>query len=160
MAINYLPFPPSSSPSSIGIHRFFTGQVVEVINLPPGSYYEATVISHIPHGFYIVEFNTLLNDEDFSFLRETVGPDDLRPLPPRQSIDDVSTTGGGFSLDQMVDVQDEEGWWLTEITGREESDPDSYLVYCYWNPVDRDVVFHSSELRVHQEWIGGHWVLL
>ncbi|KAK4255596.1 hypothetical protein QN277_008576 [Acacia crassicarpa] len=145
--------PPSVTPDG----GFSVGEVVEVVNKPPGSYYEATVISRLANGSYVVEYNTLLNDvENYRFLRKIVEPNDLRPLPP-QSIH-VSTTG--FSLNQWVDVHDQEGWWATMITGCKESG-DGYLVYCYWNPVDRDVEFHSDQLRVHQEWIGGdNWIFL
>ncbi|XP_028790464.1 DUF724 domain-containing protein 6-like [Neltuma alba] len=150
---------PSMPPSAVSVapKSFSAGEVVEVINKPPGSYYEATVICRLANGSYIVEYNALLNDEEnYSFRRETVCPNDLRPLPTSIHI---STTG--FSVNQIVDAHDEEGWWLTKITGRKDSDPDCYFVYCYWNPVDCDVEFHSGELRVHQEWIGGDdWVLL
>ncbi|XP_054812199.1 protein AGENET DOMAIN (AGD)-CONTAINING P1-like [Prosopis cineraria] len=144
----------SMPPSTVSVASFALGEVVEVVNKPPGSYYEATVISRLANGSYVVEYHTKLNDdENYCFLTETVYPMDLRPLP---STIDVSATG--FSLNQVVDAYEHRGWWVTTITGRKDSDPDSYLVY--WPPVDRDVEFHSSELRVHQEWIGGDdWIL-
>ena len=160
---SYPTLPPSSSLSGGPNGRFSVGDAVEVINrfpisTAPTSYYEATIISCLINGNYIVEYNTLLNDDDnYRPLRKIIGHNDLRPLPPKCM--DVSSATR-FSMNQMVDVYDEEGWWVTVITGKKEADDDRYLVYCYWTPIDRDAEVLSGEIRVHHEWFGeDSWVL-
>ncbi|XP_028807721.1 DUF724 domain-containing protein 6-like [Neltuma alba] len=148
---------PSSSQSMplTRTDNFSVGQAVEVTNNPPGSYFEATVVSRLSNGSYVVEYDILVNDDsddvrDDSFFTETVYPNDLRPQPPP-----VDVPAAGFSLNQKVDAYENEAWWATTVTGRRDSN--YYFVRCVAG--DSDVMVHSSQLRVHQDWIGGRWVL-
>ncbi|XP_054812198.1 protein AGENET DOMAIN (AGD)-CONTAINING P1-like [Prosopis cineraria] len=150
-------FSPSSSPSMslTRANGFSIGQTVEVINNSPLSYFEATVISRLPNGCYVVEYNSLNDDDeednhDNRFFTETVYPNDLRPQPPP-----LVVSAAGFSLNQKVDAYENEGWWVTTVIGRRDSN--YYYVRCVTG--DSDIVVHSSQLRVHQDWIGERWVL-
>lgn len=153
MGITYLS-PSSSSPMPPPSKRtlFSIGDDVEVVAKAQASYYEATVICCLQNGPYVVLYKTILNDDDnYAFFTETVYPEGLRPLPPH-----VVVSPAGFSLNQTVDAFENQGWWVTAITAK--TGPDYYVVYS--KTTDRDLELHCSQLRVHQEWINGQWVLL
>ncbi|XP_028790465.1 DUF724 domain-containing protein 3-like [Neltuma alba] len=113
-----------------------------------GSYFEAKVVSYLDNGLYIVQYQTLLEDDESKFLTETVYPKELRPLPPAIPV-------RRFSVKQKVDVFDKDGWWVGVITRKDG--PDGYFVY-FWT-TDEEIAYPSSLLRVHQDWINGKWVL-
>ncbi|KAK4255597.1 hypothetical protein QN277_008577 [Acacia crassicarpa] len=113
-----------------------------------GSYFEAKVVSQLDNGFYVVKYETLLDDYNESqFLTETVYPKELRPLPPVISV-------RRFSVNQKVDAFDNDGWWLGVITGKDG--PGRYLVY--FASTDQEIAYPVSQIRVHQDWINGKWV--
>ncbi|KAK7264397.1 hypothetical protein RJT34_32006 [Clitoria ternatea] len=113
-----------------------------------GSYYEATVVSHLDNGLYMVRYKTLLEDDESQPLTETLFPKELRPVPPR-------VHSSNFSLYQCVDAFDNDGWWVGRITG--QSDSSHYLVY--FESSNEEIAYHSSKIRVHHEWLHGEWIL-
>ena len=132
---------------------FREGDKVEVCSREEGflgSYYEATVLCHLDTGHYVVQYKTLLQDDDVSKpLVETLYPRDLRPSPPKVH------ARGEFTPYQIVDAFDNDGWWVGEITGRRAAHH-----YCvYFHTTNEEIAYPSSKIRAHHEWVNGEWVL-
>ncbi|CAI9261057.1 unnamed protein product [Lactuca saligna] len=89
---------------------------------------------------------TLLNDDGFAPLREIVTADQIRPLPP-----EVMATE--FSLLDLVDAYDKDGWWVGKVIRKTGS---NYLVY--FEDSREEIVYPFKMLRIHQEWDGRVWV--
>ncbi|KAK7257361.1 hypothetical protein RIF29_31285 [Crotalaria pallida] len=129
---------------------FSCGDEVEVCCNQPGffgSYFEATVVSHLDTGLYVVTYKNLLADDESKPLTESVYPKELRPIPPR-----IRTTQ--FSLHQKVDAFDNDGWWVGEIIGRNGSE-----YHVYFASSDEENVYPHDKIRVHREWVNGEWIL-
>ncbi|XP_023745105.1 protein AGENET DOMAIN (AGD)-CONTAINING P1 [Lactuca sativa] len=125
------------------------GDRVEITNKEEGfagSYYIANIISSLSKKEYIIQYRTLLNDDGFAPLREIVTADQIRPLPP-----EVMTTE--FSLLDLVDAYDKDGWWVGKVIRKTGS---NYLVY--FEDSREEIVYPLSMLRIHQEWDGRVWV--
>ncbi|XP_061371243.1 protein AGENET DOMAIN (AGD)-CONTAINING P1-like [Gastrolobium bilobum] len=131
---------------------FCRGKKVEVCSKEDGfvgSYYEATLVSHLPNGLCVVRYTNLLEDDESQPLTETLYQKELRPLPPR-------VQGSAFSLYQKVDVFDNDGWWVGEITGRRISDSHYYV---YFTTTNEEIAYPYSQIRVHHDWVNGDWLL-
>ncbi|KAL7588212.1 hypothetical protein Lser_V15G40707 [Lactuca serriola] len=125
------------------------GDRVEITNKEEGfagSYYIANIISSLSKKEYIIQYRTLLNDDGFAPLREIVTADQIRPLPP-----EVMATE--FSLLDLVDAYDKDGWWVGKVIRKTGS---NYLVY--FEDSREEIVYPLSMLRIHQEWDGRVWV--
>ncbi|XP_027347817.1 DUF724 domain-containing protein 3 [Abrus precatorius] len=130
---------------------FGRGDKVEVCSKEEGfigSYYEATVVSHLDNGLYVVRYDTLLQDDESQPLTETLFPKELRPSPPRVQV-------SHFSLYQCVDAFDNDGWWVGQITGKRGSSH----YYVYFATTNEEIAYPSSKIRLHHEWLQGEWVL-
>ncbi|KAI4333852.1 hypothetical protein L6164_018610 [Bauhinia variegata] len=130
--------------------NFYRDDIVEVCSKEQGfegSYYEARVISHLDNGLYVVEYKNLLENDESGPLVETVYPKELRPHPPKIS-------ARGYALNEKVDAFDNDGWWVGKITGRTGLNYHVYFEYC-----DQEIAYPVSQLRVHQEFIHGKWVV-
>ncbi|KAF9590175.1 hypothetical protein IFM89_031830 [Coptis chinensis] len=99
--------------------RFRKGDTVEVSIKEEGfhdSYYVATVLSSLEDDQYLVEFKTLLDDDDETKpCTDIVHGVNVRPLPP-------DITVSSFSLNEKVDVYDNDGWWVGMVGGLEGVD--------------------------------------
>ncbi|XP_061349561.1 protein AGENET DOMAIN (AGD)-CONTAINING P1-like [Gastrolobium bilobum] len=129
---------------------FCRGDKVEVCSKEEGflgSYYEATIVSHLDNGLYVVRYKNLLEDNESLPLTETLYPKELRPAPPR-------VHASQFALYQKVDAFDNDGWWVGSITGRTGSH-----YYVYFSTTNEEIAYPSSQIRVHQEWVNGNWIL-
>ncbi|KNA19619.1 hypothetical protein SOVF_060150 isoform B [Spinacia oleracea] len=155
--------PTSSTPStSLQNHPIFPiGSEVEVTSDEEGfsgAWYCATVIQPSSSeqqqqgvdGKVFVEYKNLLNEHDPSLLKEFVDVEFLRPKPPLDEDDKIS-----FDLDDAVDAFYQDGWWSGIVTSVVSKD--KYRV-TFYNPPD-ELEFHSSDLRVHKDWVHGIWVL-
>ncbi|KAG5047320.1 hypothetical protein JHK86_016726 [Glycine max] len=110
-----------------------------------GSYYQATVVSRLDNGLYVVRYDTLLEDDASQQpLTETLFPKELRPQPPRVSKTD-------FALYQCVDAFDNDGWWLGQVTGKKDAEH----YYVYFSTTNEEIAYHVSAIRVHHEWSHG-----
>ncbi|XP_061372917.1 protein AGENET DOMAIN (AGD)-CONTAINING P1-like [Gastrolobium bilobum] len=120
--------------------NFCRGDKVEVCSKEEGflgSYYEATIVSHLDNGLYVVRYKNLLEDNESQPLTETLYPKELRPLPPR-------VHASQFALYQKVDAFDNDGWWVGSITGRSGSH-----YYVYFSTTNEEIAYPSSHIRVH-----------
>ncbi|KAF8409043.1 hypothetical protein HHK36_005115 [Tetracentron sinense] len=111
-----------------------------------GSYYAATVLAAVGKDRFLVEYCTLLTDDEKNLLREIVDAAEVRPAPPEILVSD-------FSVLDIVDAYDNDGWWVGRITGRV---PAKYFVY--FDSTGDEIAYPSSQLRVHQDWENGKWV--
>ncbi|MCD7473270.1 hypothetical protein HAX54_015049 [Datura stramonium] len=128
---------------------FRRGDLVEIASKEDGflgSYYEAIVMYQLFEKDYIVQYKTLLKDDLSAPLKELVSLSDIRPAPPQIPVN-------GFNLHDRVDAFDNDGWWDGIITGKIGT---NYLVY--FGIYGVECVYDVSDLRIHQDWIGGKWV--
>ncbi|KAL0884525.1 hypothetical protein Bca101_008506 [Brassica carinata] len=146
--------------------EFVKGDKVEVCSKLDGffgSYFEAKVLSKLPHGsFYKVKYKNLVTEgEDPLPLIEIISADEIRPMPPKLS--QPST----FRRHDRVDAFDLDAWWFGEIIGRRG---DTFSVYF---PTTNDVLAvvdahmkqagnrlytlykqKTIEMRVHMDCVG------
>lgn len=130
--------------------RFRRGDRVEVASDEEGfvgSYYEATVVTDIVRGDYIVQYRTLVKDDLSGPLREVALAAEVRPRPPV-----IKRTA--FRLHDVVDAFDNDGWWVGMITGKSEED--KYFVF--FDTTGDEIAYPVDRLRVHQDWVHGKWV--
>ncbi|OVA13635.1 Agenet-like domain [Macleaya cordata] len=134
--------------------KFLPGDSVEVSSKEEGflgSYYEATIIKPVVVGNknkYLVEYKTLLTDDEKMFLRDIVDATEIRPSPPIIPVSE-------FHLFDQVDVFANDGWWVGRITGKKLS---NYQVY-FDRSTGETIGYRFSQLRIHQEWENGKWVV-
>ncbi|OMO66256.1 hypothetical protein CCACVL1_21245 [Corchorus capsularis] len=134
---------------------FEVGDKVEVCSKVEGfvgSYYEARVVSKLNDGGYKVRYKNLVEEEDHSrLLVEKVSADEVRPMPPR-----IGGKGTQFSYfeKEKVDAFDNDGWWVGNVTGKDDS---KYWVY--FETTGDHIAYPVSRLRKHLDWSNGFWVL-
>ncbi|PIN24988.1 hypothetical protein CDL12_02274 [Handroanthus impetiginosus] len=134
-------------------HNFNPGERVEISSDEEGfegAWFAATVLEKLEGGMYLVEYETLRNaDDDAMLLREEVDSLHMRPFPPDVGLVDR------FEVLEKVDVWYNEGWWVGVISKVLKND--RYSVY--FSSSQEEWKFKHSDLRVHQEWINGEWVI-
>lgn len=96
----------------------------------------------------MIEYQALRNDDDTEFLREEVASDHVRPAPPDVPVE-------RFKLHQEVDALHNDGWWIGIVL--KVHDDGTYEVY--FLQTNEAMVVKHLDLRVHQEWINGKWVM-
>ncbi|KAL6314661.1 hypothetical protein AAG906_027007 [Vitis piasezkii] len=115
-----------------------------------GSYYEAKVLGKVGRNKLMVEYKTLLSDEDGQQpLKEIVEAAEVRPVPPV-----ILVTG--FEVLDTVDAFDNDGWWVGRISGSYEDG--KYFVY--FESSGDELAYPIHRLRVHQEWEDGQWLVV
>ncbi|PSR85066.1 DUF724 domain-containing protein [Actinidia chinensis var. chinensis] len=129
---------------------FSKGTVVEVRSGREGyqsSWYAAVIVDSIGTDKFLVEYQTLRAGDETE-LKENVDASYIRPCPPEIPQMDR------FKQFQDVDAWCNDGWWEALIF--EVLDDHKYLVYLMGT--NGEMTAEHSELRPHQEWIGGKWV--
>ncbi|KAL2927731.1 DUF724 domain-containing protein 2 [Bienertia sinuspersici] len=138
--------------------NFKRGDQVEVCCKDEGfqnSFFAATIISEINTNEYIVQYNTLLTDNQHHTHREFLSAVDLRPVPPEILIE-------RFDLNDEVDVYVNEGWWKGRVKKKINGRGRAIRYYCvsFENSNGDEVEvgkYMFNDLRVHQDWIHGKW---
>ncbi|CDP15931.1 unnamed protein product [Coffea canephora] len=128
---------------------FQAGEEVEVMLKEEGfegSYYAAKILSKEDASQYKVEYKTLLKEDDSGPLEEVVGVHQLRPSPPPFPV-------SYFSLYELADVYESDGWWAGIINGKFQSD---YFVY--FPTTQEEIPYRFEQLRLHQDWSDGQWI--
>ncbi|KAL0375847.1 UNVERIFIED_CONTAM: protein AGENET DOMAIN (AGD)-CONTAINING P1, partial [Sesamum calycinum] len=147
--------PPSAeveAEKEINEHNFSPGEVVEVSSDEEGfegAWFTATVVKKLKADKYLVEYQTLRNDDDTNFLREEVDTFHIRPCPPDVGLLDR------FEVLEEVDALYNDGWWRGVISKVLKND--RYSVY--FRNTQEELKFKHSDLRVHQDWVNGKWVI-
>lgn len=130
------------------------GDKVEVIGKEEGyvgSYYNATILSVLEDDRYKVQYESFIEDEETQTpLKDTLLKKDIRPKPPRVR------TGSEFKPGQNVDAYDHRGWWNGKIIGDIEGVWGHYCVY--YESSNEYVEYSASRIRVHHEFVDGHWL--
>jgi hypothetical protein len=119
-----------------------------------GSYYEATIVSCLDNGKYVIRYKNLLKDDESGLLTETLLSKDLRPSPPRVR------NPSKFQLNQKVDVFDNDGWWVGKIISEKILMGKSYYYTVYFKYTDQTVYYTCDQIRVHHELMfSGEWMM-
>ncbi|CAI0551914.1 unnamed protein product [Linum tenue] len=132
--------------------KFTQGMQVEVTTDDDGfkgAWFAATIIEPSGEDEYLIEYKTLTNDDDTEFLREDIRACNIRPCPPETIVVD------GFKVMDEVDAYYNEGWWVGVIA--------KVLINCkyvvYFKETDEKITFKQADLRPHQNWLNGKWVV-
>ncbi|XP_048323996.1 protein AGENET DOMAIN (AGD)-CONTAINING P1 isoform X2 [Ziziphus jujuba] len=131
---------------------FSKGTVVEVSSDEDGfrgAWFIATVLEAAGNDKFLVEYQSLTTDDDSEFVKEEIDILHIRPCPPEEIVVD------SFNLLDEVDALYNDGWWLGVIS--KVLSGSRYIVY--FRGTEEELEFHHSELRLHQDWIGGKWVM-
>ncbi|AET00182.1 putative Agenet-like domain-containing protein [Medicago truncatula] len=117
-----------------------------------GSYFEATIVSCLESGKYVIRYKNLLKDDESELLMETLFPKDLRPIPPhvRNPLK--------FKLNQKVDVFDNDGWWVGKIASEKILMEKSCYYSVYFDYCHQTIYYPCDQIRVHQELVWGDWI--
>ncbi|KAK2431303.1 protein AGENET DOMAIN (AGD)-CONTAINING P1 [Trifolium repens] len=120
-----------------------------------GSYYEATIISCLDNGRYVIRYKNLLKDDESSeLLTETLLPKDFRPSPPRVC------NPSKFQFNQKVDVFDNDGWWVGEIKSEKILMEKSCSYIVYFDYTDQSIQYPYDQIRVHHDLMfSGEWMM-
>lgn len=130
---------------------FSKGTLVEVSSDEDGfegAWFAATVVEPKGKDKFLVEYLHLRTDDDSGFLREEIDILHIRPYPPGHVCD-------CFNRLQEVDALYNDGWWVGVIS--KVLSNSRYVVYFRNN--NEELEFEHSDLRIHQDWINGKWVI-
>lgn len=114
-----------------------------------GAWFSAKVINAIGQDKYLVEYKSLRTEDNKQFLREEVDIKHMRPRPPDAVVVD------SFNLNEEVDAYYNDGWWEGVISKILKGS--KYKIY--FKRTKDDGEFRHSDLRPHQDWIDGTWVM-
>lgn len=134
------------------IIEFGEGALVEVSSDEDGfegAWFAATVIKKLDERKYLIEYQNLRNDDDTEFVKEEVDTLHIRPCPPEVGQID------SFEVLDEVDALYNDGWWVGVISKVFKGN--KYTVY--FRGTNENLKFKHSDLRRHQEWINGKWVI-
>ncbi|KAM7275941.1 hypothetical protein ACFE04_017807 [Oxalis oulophora] len=133
--------------------EFKPGEAVEVCTQEEGykgSYFAATVISRNKlDGSYLVQYHNLVDEKDKkSLLQEVIEGHELRPKPPRLRLPTA------ICQNFLVDAFENDAWWVGRIVGKEKR-----KLLVYFELYKSQVGYPIGQLRFHQEWIDGKWIV-
>ncbi|XP_058779007.1 protein AGENET DOMAIN (AGD)-CONTAINING P1-like [Vicia villosa] len=132
--------------------RFKPGTLVEVCSDEDGLkgvWFCATLVEPKPGCKFVVEYESLIEDDYLKPLREEVSLYQIRPRPPKT--DDVDQ----FKFFDEVDAYYKDGWWVgivSKVLGDSK-----YIVY--FRNSNEEMEFQHSQLRLHQDWVDHQWVM-
>nr|XP_043634938.1 protein AGENET DOMAIN (AGD)-CONTAINING P1 [Erigeron canadensis] len=138
--------PSSSKQTTLTFQR---GELVEIVSQDDGfegSYYAANIISSLGNNDYIIQYKTLVKEDNSGLLREVMSANNIQKLPDKIDVTD-------FSVGDIVDAYDKDGWWVGKIVKKSGS-----KYYVYFKGSGERNAYPISLLRVHQEWVDGKWV--
>ncbi|XP_061991990.1 protein AGENET DOMAIN (AGD)-CONTAINING P1 isoform X1 [Rosa rugosa] len=132
--------------------NFENGTLVEVSSDEEGykdAWYTATIVDYIGKDKFLVEYVSLVTDDRTQLLREEASSSHIRPCPP------PLPPLVQFKVLQKVDAWYNEGWWEGSIS--KVLTGSKYVVY--FSSTKEELEFKHSNLRLHQDWCNGHWVM-
>ncbi|KAL3509142.1 hypothetical protein ACH5RR_028543 [Cinchona calisaya] len=110
-----------------------------------GSFYAAKITSKDGSSQFKVKYETILKEDESGPLEEVVNTNQLRPVPPQ-------VPKNFFSLHELADAYDHDGWWAGIICGKFQS-----KYFMYFPTTGEEKSFPLEKLRIHQEWFNGEW---
>lgn len=129
---------------------FREGMMVEVKSDEEGyqgSWFTAEIVRSLGSDEFLVEYQTLKTDDESALLHEKALASYIRPCPPE------IVRIGCYKVLEEVEAWYNEGWWLGLVS--KVLDDRNYGVY-FWT-TNEEIYFNHSDLRAHQDWIGGKW---
>ncbi|KAK7315013.1 hypothetical protein VNO77_33545 [Canavalia gladiata] len=142
--------PRISTPKRVLSH-FKPGSAVEVTFNDEGfrgSWFSGTVSRRLALNRFMVEFHTLIKDEQTSNpLREVLTTRQLRPQPPQENYRE-------FKSGDKVDAFHNDGWWECRVM--EDLGTGKFDVY--FKECNQNMVFPKEQLRIHRDWINCNWI--
>ncbi|THF96685.1 hypothetical protein TEA_009921 [Camellia sinensis var. sinensis] len=151
--LQMLPIVDEVMPSKETVENEFSkGMLVEVSSDEDGfqgAWFAATIVERLQEGRFLIEYKSLRNDDDTDFLREEADTLHIRPYPPDTLVVDR------FNMLEEVDALYNDGWWVGVIS--KVLDGQRYVVY--FRSTNEEIEFEHSDLRLHQDWIDGKWVM-
>ncbi|KAH9622093.1 hypothetical protein KSS87_002647 [Heliosperma pusillum] len=114
-----------------------------------GAWFVASVMEVLGKGKFLVEYKDLTTEDNTQYVREEVDALHIRPCPP--NTEKVDT----FKHYDEVDALYNDGWWvgiISDVLG-----PSKYKVY--FKNTNEEMEFKHEELRKHQDWTNGKWVI-
>ncbi|KAL3651371.1 hypothetical protein CASFOL_004373 [Castilleja foliolosa] len=133
-------------------HNYSPGDLVEASSNEEGfegAFFAATIQENLKNRKYLIEYQTLKDDDGTTPLREEIDSLLIRPYPPHVEVIDR------FEVGEKVDALTNDGWWAGVISKVLKND--RYSVY--FDASDEELKFMHTGLRVHQVWINGKWVV-
>ncbi|XP_048136765.1 protein AGENET DOMAIN (AGD)-CONTAINING P1-like isoform X2 [Rhodamnia argentea] len=133
-------------------NEFTRGTPVEVSSDEDGyrgAWFAAVVVEEVSKGKYLVEYENLRTEDNAEFLKEEADALHIRPCPPEIVVADH------FNLFDEVDALYNDGWWVGVVS--KVLSKSWYVVY--FRDTKEELEFRHSNLRLHQEWIGGRWMI-
>jgi len=118
-----------------------------------GSYFEATIVSCLFNGQYLVRYKNLMQDDKSGLLLETVYLYEIRPLPSRVH------SPKEFQLNQKVDAFDNDGWWLGQIASEKIITEEGHYYKVHFDTTYETICYPSDRIRVHHDWFDGEWII-
>ncbi|KAL9233334.1 hypothetical protein vseg_008352 [Gypsophila vaccaria] len=109
------------------------------------AFFVATLLFEVEDGVFYVVFHQLFDDDGFTYLKEVVPIEQVRPCPPY-------IESSRFSVDDLVDVYLDGGWWVGRVI---YFNPISGLYEVVLEVFDEVVCTTISHMRLHQEWDSG-----
>lgn len=132
---------------------FSNGALVEVGSDEEGfhgAWFAGTVVEEaVGKDMFLVQYQSLRTDDDSGFLREEIDTLHIRPYPPETLVVDR------FNLFEEVDAWYNDAWWVGVISKVLVST--KYRVY--FRDSNEEIEFQHCNLRPHQDWIDGKWVM-
>ncbi|GAV71673.1 LOW QUALITY PROTEIN: Agenet domain-containing protein, partial [Cephalotus follicularis] len=132
--------------------NFRKGAMVEVSSDEEGykgSWYSAIIVDFVRNNKILVEYLTLKTDDESRLLREETDAQYVRPYPPHIS------RVAHFKPIEQVDAWYNEGWWLGVISRV----LNRFKYIFYFRTSNEELEFKHSDLRPHQDWINGRWLI-
>lgn len=134
------------------VEKFGNGTLVEVTSDEDGyqgAWFAATILEKLSNDEYMVKYQSLTNDDGTELFKEKANIKHIRPYPPETVVTDY------YSLLQEVDALYNDGWWVGVISKVQQGK--KYFIY--FRGTNEEMEFQHSDLRPHQDWIDGKWVV-
>lgn len=131
---------------------FTKGMKVEVRSDEEGysdSWYPAVIIGSKGTGKHLVEYRTLKTDNEMELLKEEADALFIRPCPP------VIQCVDPYEPFEEVDAWYNDAWWIGGVSKVFQGS--KYAVYV--RSTNEVLEFQHSDLRPHQDWTDGNWVV-
>lgn len=132
-------------------YEFTKGTPVEVSSDEDGyrgAWFAGVVVEEVSKGKYLVELKNFRTEDDSEFLKEEADALHIRPCPPEIVVADH------FDLFDEVDALYNDSWWVGVVS--KVLSKSRYVIY--FRDTKEELKFQHSNLRLHQEWIGGRWM--
>lgn len=132
--------------------KFPKGTRVEVKSDEPGyegSWYSAIIVDSLDNDKYLVEYLTLKTEDLGAYLREEAYASYIRPRPQH------ARCTRRYKLFENVDAWYNDGWWIGQVI----KVLTTWKYAVYFQTTNEVMEFEHNDLRLHQEWINGKWII-